>query len=101
MENCDEREEELKNIASKIQDSGLQFPDCREREWMKINSDSAKLLNLLIQTENIFLDLDDYQMNNGQCYPEIEDMMLQIGYLRSKYTEFVEKNSEILKINLK
>ena len=28
------REEELKMIAKKIQQSGLQFPDIRTREWM-------------------------------------------------------------------
>ena len=101
MENYAEREEEIKMIAKKIQNSGLQFPDIRDREWTKVDSDPAKLLNLLIQAENVFIDLDDYQMNNGQCYPEIEDMLLQIGDLRSKYTDFVEKNIEVLKINSK
>ena len=101
MRELEKREEEMKMIAKKIQDSGLRFPDIREREWSKINIDTAKLLNLLIEAEDILVNLDEYQMNNGQCYPDVEDMLLEIGYLRAKYTDFVEKNIEVLNINLK
>lgn len=92
------REEELKMIAKKIQQSGLQFPDIRTREWMNNDSKVSNLLNCLIEAENILLELDEYQMENGQNYPEFEDMMLQIGELRNQYTEFVDKNLELLKI---
>jgi len=101
MSEYEEREEKLRMIARKIQESGLSFPDIRDREWSKIDSDAATLLNYLVQAENIFVGLDEYQMENGQCYPEIEDMMLQISNLREKYTNFVDKNLDILKVNLK
>jgi hypothetical protein len=77
----------------------VKIPDIREREWLQSNNDAAKVLKLLIEAEDILFNLDEYQTNNGQCYPDIEDMLLEIGYLRAKYTDFVEKNIEILNIN--
>ena len=74
--------------------------DIRYRVWSKKDNPAARLLNLLIEAENILIELDDYQMNNNQCYPEIEDMMLQIGAIREDYTKFVEKNIDILKIDI-
>ena len=93
-----EREEKLKIIAKKMQDSGIKFPDIREREWLKSNSKVSKALNYIIEAENILLELDDYQMENNQLYPEIEDMMLQLGSLRRDFTNFVDNNLEILKL---
>ena len=72
--------------------------DIREKEWMKNDSKVASLLKLLIEAENILIDLDEYQMDNDQCYPEIEDMMLQLGEIRNDFTEFVDNNLEILDI---
>ena len=95
------RKESLQFIVDKIQNSGLEFPDIRDRSWSKKDCDAARLLNLLVEAENIFLKLDDFQMENGQCYPEIENMMLQIGELRSKYLEFVDNHIEILEVNSK
>ncbi len=97
-EDLQRREEELKMIAKKIQDSGLQFPDIREREWLKVDSKASKLLKLLMEAEDIMITLDEYQMENNQCYPEIEDMMLQLGLLRDKYSKFVDNNLELLKL---
>ena len=97
-EELKKREEELKMIAKKIQDSGLKFPDIREREWSKIDSKVSKILNYLIEAENILVDLDEYQMENGQNYPEIEDMMLQLGELRNNFTNFIDNNLELLKL---
>ena len=74
-EGLKKREKELKMIAKKIQGSDLKFPDIREREWSKIDSKVSKILNYLIEAENILVDLDEYQMENGQNYPEIEDMI--------------------------
>ena len=93
------KKESLQFIVDKIQSSGVEFPDIRERSWSKKDCDAARLLNLLVEAENIFLKLDDFQMNNGQCYPEIENMMLQIGEIRSKYLDFVDNHIEILDIN--
>lgn len=44
------------------------------------------------------VDLDEYQMENGQNYPEIEDMMLQLGELRNNFTNFIDNNLELLKL---
>ena len=95
------RKETIEMIARKIQDSGIQMPDIRERSWKNIDSDTAKLLNLLIEAEDILIKLDEYQMENGQNYPEFEDFMLQIGDIRARYTEFVDKNLDILDIKIK
>ena len=40
-------------------------------------------------------------MENNQCYPEFEDFMLQIGDIRSRYTEFIDKNLDVLDIKTK
>lgn len=86
-------------MVKNIQNSEFNFPDIREREWGKLDDvKAAKLLQLLIEAEDIFLDLDDFQMSHEQCYPEIEDMMLQIGVLREQYTNFVDSHMEVLDI---
>lgn len=97
----DLRKETIEMIARKIQDSSIQMPDIRERSWKNIDSDTAKLLNLLIEAEDILIELDEYQMKNGQNYPEFEDFMLQIGDIRARYTEFIDKNLDILDIKIK
>ena len=85
------RKETIEMIARKIQDSGIQMPDIRERSWINIDSDTAKLLNLLIEAEDILIKLDEYQMENGQCYPEFEELMLQLAEIRAKYTNPIDK----------
>ena len=97
----DLRKETIEMIARKIQESGMQMPDIRDRSWRNINSDTAKLLNLLIEAEDILIRLDEFQMENGQNYPEFEDFMLQIGDIRSRYTEFIDKNLDVLDIKTK
>lgn len=72
--------------------------DIRKRDWSTLDTKAAKLLNLLIEAENILIDLDEYQMENEQCYQEIEDMMLQLGVIREHYTEFVDNHNEVLLI---
>ena len=100
--NDEERKEKMMQLAKDIQNSGLNFPDIREREWGKLDDvPAAKLLQLLIEAENILLDLDEFQMSHEQCYPEIEEMMLQIGVLREQYTNFVDSHSEVLDITQK
>lgn len=74
--------------------------DVRDRQWLKIDSKVSKELKLLIEAENILVELDEHQMNNDQCYPEIEDMMLQLGELRKQYTEFIDNNLNLLDIKI-
>lgn len=97
-DNFDSRKETIEMIARKIQESGLQMPDIRERNWRNIDCDAAKLLNLLIEAEDLLVKFDEFQMENGQCYPEFEDFMLQLGDLRARYTEFIDKNLDIINI---
>ena len=98
QEEIEKRGEELKMIARKIQESGLQFPDIRDREWSKLDSKVSRVLKLLVEAEDIMIELDEHQMDNEQNYPEIEDMMLQLGELRSNFTDFVDNNLELLKL---
>lgn len=100
-EDIERRKEELEMIARKIQESKIQMPDIRERNWRNRDCDASRLLNLLIEAENLLLKFDEYQMENDQCYPEFEDFMLQIGDIRAKYTDFVDNNLEILEIKNK
>lgn len=92
------RKGELDMPKKKIQNSGLRFPDIRNRNWMNGESHAAKILKLSIELENLLMDLDEYQMDNDQCYPDIEDMMLEFGEFRKKYTNFVDNNLEVLDI---
>lgn len=101
MEDFMERSEKMKEVARKIQESGLKFPDIRERDWRNIDAPAAKIMNLLVETEDILMELDEIQMNNNQCFPQIEDFMLQIGEIRSKYSDFVDNNSDILDVKIK
>lgn len=98
QEEIEKREEELKMIARKIQESGLQFPDVRDREWSKLDSKVSRVLKLLVEAEDIMVELDEHQMENEQNYPEIEDMMLQLGELRGNFTNFIDNNLELLKL---
>lgn len=92
------RKETIEMIARKIQESGLQMSDIRERSWKNIDCDAARLLILLVEAEDLLIKFDEFQMNNDQCYPEFEDFMLQLGDIRARYTEFIDKNLDILNI---
>ena len=73
--------------------------DIRLREWQKLNTYASKLLNILIEAENILGTFDDYQLSNGQCYPEFETWYNQLAILRAEFTNFVDKNPEILELD--
>lgn len=72
--------------------------DIRNKDWIKKECNASIILKRLIELEDLFIDFDEYQMDNNQCYPEIEDLMLLIGDIRKKYTDFVDKNKEVLEI---
>jgi len=95
------RREELEMIAQKYQKSGLEYPDIRDRYWIKKDCDAGKILDCLIKAEDMLNNLDEFQMNHDQCYPDIEDMMLQIGELRKHFTDYVDSNPELLDIKNK
>ena len=75
--------------------------DIRKKEWLNLDVIAAKTLEKIIEAEDYLIQLDDYQMGQGQAYPQIEDMMLKLGSLRKEYTEFVERHSELLKVDNK
>ena len=48
------------DVQSEKENNRFQVTDIREREWKKLDVPAAKILQLLIDAENLFLDLDDY-----------------------------------------
>ena len=94
--NKEKRINEIQEIINKINESGVVLPDIRNREWLKLNVPAAKILQSILEAENYLIELDDYQMEHGQIYPKIEDMMLQIGQLRNDYTKYIDEHEELL-----
>ena len=94
----DERIEELELLANDIQESGMQFPDIRLRDWMNGGSKAGKILTDLIEIENLLDELDQYSIENGLDYDAFEDLNLQIGEIRKKFTYYVDENEEITAI---
>ena len=60
-----ERVEAMERLVRKIQESGLQLDDIRKRTWMTSDSNVGKILSLLIETENLLIDLDEYLVHNN------------------------------------
>ena len=73
--------------------------DIRKKEWINLNTKASAALKKIIEAEDILIELDDYQMNNGQSYPELEDMMLEMGIFRKKYTNYIENHIELLELD--
>ena len=92
----EQRINNMKDVIEEIQKSGVRLPDIRKRDWLKLDTPAAKVLEKLIEAEDYLTQLDDYQMEQGQNYPQIEDMMLQLGYLRRDYTKYIDEHTELL-----
>jgi len=73
--------------------------DIRYREWLKYDTKISQVLMHIISAENILGELDDYSLENGQCYPEIEELYNQLAAVRADLTKYVDENLDILKIN--
>ena len=101
MDDFEEKGDKLMQMAKKIQESGRILPDVRDKEWRKTDAPAARVMNLLVEAEDILIELDSIQMENNQCYPEIENFMLQLGEFRSKYSDFVDQNIDVLEIKFK
>lgn len=95
-----EKIENMKELARQIQESGLKVEDIRNRYWMKNESNVAKILTKLIEVEDLLFELDDFNTTNDQDYDQIEDFMLQIGDLRSKFTEYVDENPKLIDVKI-
>ena len=93
-----ERVEAMERLVRKIQESGLQLDDIRKRTWMTSDSNVGKILSLLIETENLLIDLDEYLVHNNPELNSIEDFMLELGYFRDRFTSYVDKNSDLVNV---
>lgn len=73
--------------------------DIRYREWLKYDTKISQALIHIISAENILGELDDYSLENRQCYPEIEELYNRLAALKSDLTKYVDENPDILNIN--
>ena len=89
--------EEIKKREKQIR----KMKDVRLRIWMKNNTYVARVARLLIESENILTDLDDYQVRHDQIYPDIEDFNLQVGAIRDDFIKYIDDNKELLLIDEK
>ena len=89
--------EEIKKREEQIR----KMKDVRLRDWMETNTYVARVARLLIETENILTDLDDYQVRHNQIYPDIEDFNLQVGAIRDDFIKYIDDNKELLLIDEK
>ena len=93
-----ERVEAMERLVRKIQESGLQLDDIRKRTCMTSYSNVGKILSLLIETENLLIDLDEYLVHNNPELNSIEDFMLELGDFRDRFTSYVDKNSDLVNV---
>lgn len=93
-----EKVEAMERLVRKIQESGLQLDDIRKRTWMTSDSNVGKILSLLIETENLLIDLDEYLVHNNPELNSIEDFMLELGDFRDRFTSYVDKNSDLVNV---
>ena len=73
--------------------------DIRDREWLKCNTKISQALLHIINAENILNELDDFSLDNDQCYPDIEDFYNELANLRFRITKYVDENQDILNIS--
>ena len=89
--------EEIKKREEQIE----KMKDVRLRDWMETNTYVAKVAKLLFEADNILLDLDDYQMQQDQIYPYIEDFELKVNSLLHEFIKCIDENKELLLIDEK
>ena len=84
--------EEINKVKEKMK-------DIRYRDWLKYDSKISQAVLYIINAENILSELDEFSMDNDQCYPEIETLYNKIASLRAEILEYVYKNPDILGVN--
>ena len=72
--------------------------DIRYREWLKYDTKVSKALMYIISAENILGELDDFSLENDQCYPEIETLYNSLAAVRADLTRYVDEILDILNI---
>lgn len=73
--------------------------DIRLRDWMTLDTRVSHILRLLIETENILIELDDYQREHNQCYEDLEDFNLKLFVYRKEFTKYIDEHPELLEID--
>lgn len=75
--------------------------DIRIRDWMNLDTKVSNAAKLLISAENILTELDDFQLWNGQDYPDLEDFNLQLSEFRNKFINYIDGHKELLTMDEK
>lgn len=75
--------------------------DIRIRDWMNLDTKVSNAAKLLISAENILTELDDFQLWNGQDYPDLEDFNLQLSEFRNKFINYIDEHKELLTMDEK
>lgn len=86
-------------LGEKIKKMKGQTQDIRYRDWLKYDSKISQAVLYLLNAENILAELDEFSMDNDQCYPEIETIYNKVASLRAEILEYVDKNPDILGVN--
>ena len=73
--------------------------DIRYREWLKYDTKVSQALLHIINAENLLGELDDFSVENGQCYSEFEEFYNIIASLRADLLKYVDENPDILNIS--
>lgn len=100
MEYDNYRVNSMVELANHIKKEENKMKDIRYREWLKYNTKVSQALLHIINAENILWELDDFSLENDQCYPEIEDFYNQLAALRADITKYVDENPDILNVNI-
>ena len=86
-------------LGEEISKMDGQIKDIRYRDWLKYDSKISQAVLYLLNAENILAELDEFSMDNDQCYPEIETIYNKVASLRAEILEYVDNNPDILGVN--
>ena len=88
-----ERIDALIQLGEEIKKREDKMTDIRPRKWMNLDTRVSKAL---IEAEDILMDLDDYQMGNGQYYTDFEELYNQLADVREHFADYIDKHPELL-----
>lgn len=89
----------LMNIEKEINKVKEQMKDIRYREWLKYDSKISQAVLHIISAEDLLAELDEFSMDNDQCYPEIETLYNKLAFFRAEILKYVDKNPDILDVS--
>ena len=91
-----EKIDALLKLGEEIKKREDKMTDIRPRDWMKLDTKVSNVLRLLIEAEDILMELDDYQMGNGQYYTDFEEMYNQVADTREHFAKYIYSHKELL-----